>query len=67
MTQALQLNQRFFEFFGTLLLSGYHSLPSKTDYWSNQIDMGISVVAEALSSKRFKRLNQCFILLTTSF
>ena len=39
MAQALLLNHNFFEFFEILLLSGYHSFPSETDYWSNQIDL----------------------------
>ena len=58
-TTSQSENLRFFEI---LLLSGYHSLPSKTDYWSNQVDLGVSAVVEALSSKRFKKIKSMFDL-----
>ena len=35
------------------VLSGYHSLPGEQNYWSNQPDMGDSIVSKALSRKRF--------------
>ena len=45
-----------FRVFEILLRSGYHSLPSEADYWSNQVDLGVSAIADALSSKRFKKI-----------
>ena len=38
-------------FLGVLLLSDYHSLPGEQQYWSNQSDMGVSIVSKALSRK----------------
>lgn len=40
-------------FLGILLLSGYHSLPQEGHYWSNQQDLGVPIVAEAMSRNRF--------------
>jgi len=40
-------------FLGILLLSGYHSLPQEAHYWSNQADLGVPIVSDAMSSKRF--------------
>ena len=31
-------------FLGIILLSGYHSLPSEQDFWSNQLDLGVPTV-----------------------
>ena len=36
-------------FFGIIILSGYHKLPSERDYWSNQPDLGVPIVSEARS------------------
>ena len=30
-------------FFGIIILSGYHKLPSERDYWSNQPDLGVPI------------------------
>ena len=49
-------------FLGIILLSGYHSLPSEQDFWSNQPDLGVPIVSEALSSKRFLRIKSIFHL-----
>ena len=40
-------------FIGVLLLSSYHKLPSERYYWSNDEDLGISLVKNALSRNRF--------------
>ena len=37
-------------------MSGYHLLLSETDYCSNQVDLGVSFVAVALSSKPFEKI-----------
>ena len=43
-------------FIGVLLLSSYHKLPSERYYWSNDEDLGISLVKNALSRNRFQML-----------
>ena len=40
-------------FLGIMLLSGYHTLPSEYDYWSNQPDLGVDIVRQAMSRDRF--------------
>ena len=49
-------------FLGIILLYGYHSLPSEQDFWSNQPDLGVPIVSEALSSKRFLQIKSMFHL-----
>ena len=43
-------------FFGVLLLSGYHRLPQETDYWSNQPDLGVPIVSDAMSRNSFQAI-----------
>jgi len=43
---------------GILLLSGYHSLPNETDYWSNQPDLGVPVVTASLSKNRYMAIKR---------
>ena len=50
------------QFFGIIILSGYHKLPSERGYWSNQPDLGLPIVSEALSSKRFLQIKSMFHL-----
>jgi len=45
-------------FLGILLLSGYHVLPEESHYWSNQPDLGVRIVSEAMTSKRFKEVKR---------
>ena len=49
-------------FLGINLLSGDHSLPYEQDFWSNQPDLGVPTVPEALSSKRFLQIKSMFHL-----
>ena len=49
-------------FLGIILFSGYHSLPSDQDFWSNQLDLGVPVESEALCSKRFSQIKCMFQL-----
>ena len=42
-----------FRFLGILIVSGYHTLPDEAHYWSNQPDLGLPLVSDAMSSKRF--------------
>jgi DNA excision repair protein ERCC-6 len=43
-------------FLGICLLSGYHSLPSETDYWSRQPDLQVPIVAETMTRNRFQEI-----------
>ena len=45
-------------FIGIALISGYHSVPSEADFWSNQPDLGVGVVSEALSRNRFQTIKR---------
>ena len=47
---------------GILLLSGYHSVPSERDFWSNQRDLGVPVAPEAFFSKHFLKIKSTFHL-----
>ena len=49
-------------FFSIIILSGYHKLQSERDYWSNQPDLGLLIISEALSSKRFLQIKSMFHL-----
>ena len=50
------------QFLGIILLAGYHSLPSEQDFSFNQPDLGVPIVSEALSSKRFLQIKSMFHL-----
>ena len=41
---------------GILLLSGYHSLPSRRHYWSTDEDLQCALVAGAISRNRFEEI-----------
>ena len=43
-------------FLGILLLSGYHKLPEERHYWSTQPDLGVPIVASAMTRNRFQAL-----------
>ena len=43
-------------FIGVLLISGYHKLPAETHYWSNDEDLGLQTVKNALSKSKFQEL-----------
>jgi len=40
------------------LLSGNHALPQESDYWSTQPDLGVTVVYQTMSSKRFQAIKR---------
>lgn len=40
-------------FLGVLLISGYHTLPHISDYWSQNPTLGIAIVKQAMSRTRF--------------
>jgi DNA excision repair protein ERCC-6 len=41
---------------GIILISGYHSVPSERDYWSNQPDLKVPFVSESMSRNRYCEL-----------
>lgn len=45
-------------FLGILLLSGYHSVPHEDHYWSNSPDLGVGIISEAMSNKRYHPLKK---------
>lgn len=40
-------------FVGFLIFSGYHTLPSERDYWSDSEDLGVQLVKDALSRSAY--------------
>ena len=46
------------QFFGILLLSGYHSLPYERDYWSTADDLACRIVPKVMSRNRFQDLKK---------
>ena len=48
------------KFFGIILLSGYNTLPAECHYWSNQPDLGVPIVSEAMNSKQFFTIKRFF-------
>ncbi|XP_068240932.1 piggyBac transposable element-derived protein 3-like [Palaemon carinicauda] len=42
--------------FGIFILSGYHTLPSRRLYWSLDADVGVELVAKAMSRDRFEEI-----------
>ncbi|KAG8238661.1 hypothetical protein J437_LFUL018154 [Ladona fulva] len=56
----MQLFEEFFSddvrsriFLGILIFSGYHTLPSERDYWSDQEDLGVPLVRDAMSRNTY--------------
>lgn len=45
-------------FIGTLILSGYHTLPSIRDYWSSQPSLGAAIVKQALPRNKFQDIKR---------
>ena len=43
--------EEFLQFFGIILISGYHNLPSEQDFWSNSAGLGVVLVSISLSRK----------------
>jgi DNA excision repair protein ERCC-6 len=48
------------QFFGLLLLSGYHSLPGEDLYWSTQDDLMVPIVPSVMPRNRFRKLKKYF-------
>ncbi|KRY47553.1 PiggyBac transposable element-derived protein 3 [Trichinella britovi] len=47
-------------FFGILLFSGYHCVPSENAFWSKSENMQVQLVSECMSRSRFRELNKNF-------
>jgi len=45
-------------FLGILLLSGYHSVPHEDHFWSNSPDLGVRIVTETMSNKRYHTIKK---------
>lgn len=45
-------------FIGILLLTGYHSVPHEDHYWSNSPDLGMQLISETMSNKRYHVLKK---------
>ena len=58
--------KKLLNFFGVLSLSDYQPLPGEQHYWSNQPDMGVSIVSKVLSKKRFLSIKSRYDLVTSS-
>ena len=43
-------------FVGILLFSSYHKVPSERSYWSNDEDLGVSIVKNAMARNRFQMI-----------
>ena len=51
-----------YQFIGIFLLSWYYSLPTEQCYWSNQPDLDIPIISEAMSSKQFEQIERMLYL-----
>jgi hypothetical protein len=54
------------QFFGLLLLSGYHSVTNEKMYWSTSPDMNIPIVSQTMSKNSFMKIKQYFHLVDNS-
>ena len=45
-------------FLGILLLSGYHTLPQMSNYWSTQPDLGVPAVYNVITRNRFTEIKK---------
>ena len=64
-----KLNHKFYlpqsdldAFLGTVLLSGYHTLPQEHLYWCNDEDVGANIVKKKISRNRFQEIKRYFHL-----
>ncbi|KRZ65160.1 PiggyBac transposable element-derived protein 3, partial [Trichinella papuae] len=48
------------QFFGLLLFSGYHSVPSENMFWSTARDLAVSIAPATMSRNRFRDLKKYF-------
>ena len=50
--------EKLLNFLGIVLLSGYHSVPSETDFWSNQPDLHVEIVSQTMSRDAFQQIKK---------
>lgn len=50
--------EKLLNFIGIIILSGYHCLPSETDYWSNQPDKQVPFVSNVMSRNCFQTIKK---------
>ncbi|KRY47170.1 Solute carrier family 2, facilitated glucose transporter member 3 [Trichinella britovi] len=51
------------QFFGLILLSGYHSVPNENHFWSTADDVCVSIVPRVMSRNKFKNVKRYFHLI----
>ncbi|KRZ51813.1 PiggyBac transposable element-derived protein 3, partial [Trichinella nativa] len=54
------------QFFGLILLSGYHSVPNENHFWSTADDVCVSIVPCVMSRNKFKNVKRYFHLVDNS-
>ncbi|KRZ74351.1 PiggyBac transposable element-derived protein 3, partial [Trichinella sp. T8] len=50
------------QFFGLILLSGYHLVPNENHFWSTADDVCVSIVPRVMSRNKFKNVKRYFHL-----
>ncbi|XP_003382354.1 piggyBac transposable element-derived protein 3 [Trichinella spiralis] len=50
------------QFFGLILLSGYHSVPNENHFWSTADDVCVSIVPRVMTRNEFKNVKRYFHL-----
>ena len=50
--------EEFQAFLGINIVMGYHVLPEVRDYWSTSIDLGVPLIANAMSRNRFEEIRR---------
>jgi DNA excision repair protein ERCC-6 len=51
------------KFLGIIIFSGYHRVPGEFDYWSNQPDLKVPLIAETMTRDRFREIKSCIHLM----
>lgn len=54
--RTIQTEQELSTFLGIMIFSGYYSVPSERDYWSQQSDLNVPLVSSAMSRNRFQKI-----------
>lgn len=45
-------------FIGILIISGYHTLPAVSDYWSTNVTLGVPIVKQTMSRNKFREIKR---------
>ncbi|KRZ48098.1 PiggyBac transposable element-derived protein 2 [Trichinella nativa] len=54
------------QFFGLILLNGYHSIPNENHFWSTADDVCVSIVPRVMARNKFKNVKRYFHLVDYS-